>query len=142
MLGVPRPALALGLAGLIPFLYGAFAASAPDAAFAGLEGPRVLTTYGLIIFAYMSGCLWGFAAAKGRATWVWMGLAVAPAVVVFLALAAEPDGALGTLLMAFPALLIFDFAFWRANLAPRWWMTLRLILTAVVTLCLYVGANA
>lgn len=138
---VPRAALALGLAGLIPFIYGAAATYAPDFRPFGLGGRRVLELYGLIIFAYMSGVFWGFAAAGGAVGWRAMTLSVLPAVAVFLVLIAAPDATLAALLVGFPSLLLIDFVFWRVKLAPPWWMTLRLILTTVATLCVYVGAS-
>lgn len=142
MFAVPRPALALGLAGLIPFLYGAAVRVAPDLRFAGLDGVWVLEVYGLIIFSYMTGVFWGFAAAAGRTGWGWMTLSVLPAVVAFLTLAATPDAIIPTLLLGFPLLLVVDVLFWRARIAPRWWLSLRGLLTAIVTACLYLGAAA
>ncbi|MEM7523200.1 MAG: DUF3429 domain-containing protein [Pseudomonadota bacterium] len=142
MLAIPRAALALGLAGLIPFIYGALVTAWPNLILLGVSGRDVLELYGVIIFAYMAGVFWGFAAAGGRTGWVWMLLAVAPAVVAFLALIADADAALAVLLVGFPSLLVLDFAFWRARLAPPWWLGLRGLLTSIVTLCLYIGAAA
>lgn len=143
-LAIPRPALLIGLAGLLPFLYAAVAATEPRLELEFAPGYFIAEQYGLVIFAYMSGVFWGFAAPKkaaGREGWRWLGLAVAPAVVAFLALVAAPGETLTILLWAFPALLPVDWAFQRAKLAPRWWLSLRLILTAVVTACLWLAAS-
>ena len=40
------------------------------------------------------------------------------------------------LMAGFVLLLGLDFMFWQQGLAPRWWMRLRIGLTAVVLACL------
>ena len=66
---VPRIALYLGLAGVLPFLWGALTLlSDPLARFgqstfgARFVGPYVQLSYGIVILSFMSGALWGFAA--------------------------------------------------------------------------------
>ncbi len=68
MTGIPRAPLLLGLAGLIPFLWGALSVLRPEVAAwgAGALGPRfvgpyVQLFYGAVILSFMSGVLWGFA---------------------------------------------------------------------------------
>ena len=65
---IPRPALLLGLAGLIPFLWSAATHLSPDlSAWAGqvlspmFLGSYVGLTWGTVILSFMSGVLWGFA---------------------------------------------------------------------------------
>ena len=65
---IPAAPLALGLAGLIPFVWGTLSLFIPalqefgSAAFgARFVGPYVQVFYGAIILAFMSGVLWGFA---------------------------------------------------------------------------------
>lgn len=142
---IPRPALLLGLAGLLPFLYAALAGQEPRLELEIAPALLVAEVYGLVIFAYMSGVFWGFAVAgkkaAGDAGWRWLGLSVAPAVVMVLALVVEPGRQIDLLLVGFPLLLPIDFVFQRAKLAPRWWFALRLLLTAVVTGCLWLAAS-
>lgn len=142
---IPRPALMLGLAGLLPFLYAALAGQEPRLELDLAPALLVAEVYGLVIFAYMSGVFWGFAVAgkkaAGDAGWRWLGLAVAPAVVMVLALVVEPGRQADLLLIGFPALLPIDFVFQRAGLAPRWWLALRLLLTAVVVACLWLAVS-
>ncbi len=142
---IPRPALMIGLAGVLPFIYAAIAATEPRLELDFAPGYFVAENYGLVIFAYMSGVFWGFAAPKKAATkdgWRWMGLAVAPAVIGFLALVALPPGeTLTILLWAFPLLLPLDWMFQREKLAPKWWLTLRILLTVLVTGCLWLAAS-
>ncbi len=68
MTDIPKSALILGLAGLIPFLWGALTVMFPSFAFWGQAnlgprfiGPYVQLFYGAVILSFMSGVLWGFA---------------------------------------------------------------------------------
>ena len=66
---IPNSALILGLAGLIPFFWGAATSSdfvLENLKLTGLSeeytGSSINLIYGTIILAFMSGVLWGFAA--------------------------------------------------------------------------------
>lgn len=142
---IPLPALAFGLAGLLPFLAGAAlahygAAGLPAWVQALAEGNAMLRHYGVVILCFMSGVLWGFATdAEGRtATWAY-GLSVIPALWAFFAAAPGHGFGLWALAIGFAGLLAFDVWFWMQTLAPRWWLRLRLLLTAIVLACLAVA---
>ena len=146
MTPIPRSALALGLAGLIPFLWSAAThVSVPLASWAGglmlpmFIGGYVGLTYGTIILSFMSGVLWGFATkADPDQAGVFYALSVIPALWVLLMVTdASPDARL-YLIAGFVGLLALDWTFWRQGLAPDWWMRLRGLLTAVVIACLAV----
>ena len=138
---VPAPALALGIAGLIPFVGGVLAIHglAP-----GIDNPvtgyLILQSYGIAILAFMGGCLWGFAAQANRNGWLDFALAVLPGLFAF-AVAFLPD-ALLSLIIGFALLQGLDFIFRARGLGPDWWLTLRLPLTVVVLLCLWLGWSA
>lgn len=144
---IPRAALVLGLAGLIPFAWGA--ASAANPTLAGISvtlfGPELwgvwmILDYGIVILSFMSGVLWGFATrATTTRAWIWYGLSVLPALWVFLGLRGETDSRFLALAAGYLGLLGLDFAFWRAGLTPPWWMRLRLILTSGVLVSLGFG---
>ena len=146
-MAIPRTALILGLAGLIPFLWGALTLISDGlAAFgAGWFGPRfvgpyVQLSYGTIILAFMSGVLWGFATrASGAVAATGYALSVVPALWAFLFVGGGPDSAAIYLIAGFVGLLGLDWIFWRQGLAPEWWMPLRAGLTVVVVSCLAVG---
>lgn len=148
MITIPRAPLILGLAGLIPFLWGALTYLSPalqawGAAALGSRfvGPYVQIAYGQIILAFMSGVLWGFATkADDRRAATGYALAVLPALWAFFMTGGGPTGAAINLIFGFLGLLMLDAAFASWGLAPVWWMRLRLLLTAVVTLCLAIGA--
>ncbi len=142
MSGVPRSALRLGLAGLLPFLWGALTAHVP--LFGAVLGPRfmgaeLLTSYGIVILAFMSGVIWGFATrAEGAQASTLYALSVLPALWAFFL----GPVSLWALALGFVALLGVDAFAARTGLAPPWWMRLRLLLTTIVTACLVIGALA
>ena len=142
MIGIPRAPLLLGLAGVLPFAWGALtAAFAPlgdwswQTLGARATGRTLLVLYGTIILSFMSGTAWGFATrAEGRHAAVLYALSTAPALwALFLGFSTV------MLALGFLALLLLDWHAQRAGLAPPWWLRLRLLLTALVVPCLLVG---
>ena len=138
MTAIPRSALLLGLAGLIPFLAAAAAALAGGPDWSGWED-LIALRYGVVILAFMSGVLWGFATrASGRRAALYYALSVLPALwAFFTTLGATGDG-LRALIAGFAGLLILDWLYAWQGLAPAWWMRLRVLLTTVVVACLAV----
>jgi hypothetical protein len=143
---IPRAALILGLAGLIPFVWSAITELSP-AAFdrtVALLGPRFVgpymgLSYGTIILAFMSGVLWGFATrATGRQAALGYALSVTPALWAFFFVGDGPTSSAIWLATGFLLLLALDAMFAERGLAPPWWMRLRLVLTAGVLACLSV----
>jgi hypothetical protein len=101
---------------------------------------EIMLRYGIIILAFMSGVLWGFATnASGKMAAVAYGLSVLPALWAFFTAVGPTPQALGALIPGFYGLLALDYYFWRAGLAPPWWLRLRLPLTAVVMVTLGIG---
>ena len=141
---IPRAPLLLGLAGLIPFLWGALTLVSPDLAQWGMNtlGPRfiapfVLLNYGVIILCFMSGVLWGFATrAEGSQAALGYTLSVIPALGAFFMVGGGAAQSAVYLMAGFIGLLALDWSFWRQELAPEWWMRLRILLTTVVVACL------
>lgn len=142
MTRIPVAALLLGLAGVLPFAWGALSILLPalgdwsyDALGPRLTGRTLLVLYGTIILSFMSGTAWGFATrAEGRHAALLYALSTLPALwALFLGFS--------TLMLAlgFLALLALDRHAQRAGLAPPWWLRLRLLLTALVVPCLLVG---
>lgn len=137
---IPRPALLLGLAGLIPFLWSAATYLSPAlAGWAGqwlppmFLGSYVGLTWGTVILSFMSGVLWGFATkAEGREATFAYGLSVIPALWVFIMVSDASDTSAIFLAAGFVGLLLLDAMFQAWGLAPRWWLRLRVMLTVVV----------
>ncbi|MBC2837522.1 DUF3429 domain-containing protein [Paragemmobacter straminiformis] len=143
---IPRSALLLGLAGLIPFVWGAATTLSPALASGAMRlvppvfvGAVVLVTYGTVILSFMSGVLWGFATkAEGREATVGYVLSVIPALWAFFMVTDTTAESILWLATGFAALLALDFSFARQGLAPAWWMRLRVLLTLIVLACLLV----
>ncbi len=146
MMRIPRAALILGLAGLLPFLWSA--ASHLSTALAGWAaaylpplfiGPDVGLRYGAVILSFMSGVLWGFATrAQGHRAAFGYALSVIPALWVFFMVTDSTARSLLYLAAGFGGLLLLDGYFTTQGLAPAWWMRLRVLLTIVVLGCLAV----
>ncbi len=143
---IPRSALALGIAGLIPFAWSAITELSP-AAFAWtlatvgprFAGPYMGLSYGTIILAFMSGVLWGFATrAAGKEAALGYALSVIPALWAFFFVGNGPTSSAIWLAAGFLLLLALDAMFAERGLAPPWWMRLRIGLTAAVLACLSV----
>lgn len=147
MTRIPTAPLALGLAGLIPFVWGAVTYLNGDLAAwgAGALGPRfvgpyVQLFYGSVILSFMSGVLWGFATkAKGAQAATGYALSTLPALWAFFMTGGGPTSAGINLIFGFVGLLLLDGAFARWGLTPGWWMGLRVLLTTIVLACLAVG---
>src|SRR6056297_3884196 len=144
---IPRAPLILGLAGLIPFLWGALTVLRPDlglwtaqAIGPRFAGPYVMLFYGAVILSFMSGVLWGFASkTTGPQAATGYALAVIPALWAFFMTGGGPTSSGLNLIFGFAGLLILDWQFSRWGLAPEWWMPLRLLLTSIVVACLAIG---
>ncbi|MGL5011692.1 MAG: DUF3429 domain-containing protein [Paracoccaceae bacterium] len=143
---VPGAALWLGIAGLIPFIWGVATELSPVLFELGLRwfgprfvGPYVGLAYGTIILSFMSGVLWGFATkAEGRVAAVGYAISVIPALWAFFFVGAGPVSSAIWLALGFLLLIGLDVMFWQRGLAPPWWMRLRIGLTTVVVACLAV----
>ena len=144
---IPRAPLILGLAGLIPFLWGAITVLVPDLGLWTVRtlgprfaGPYVMLFYGAVILSFMSGVLWGFATRlEGAQATPGYALSVIPAHWAFFMTGGGPTGAGLSRMAGFAGLLGLDWLFWRHGAAPAWWMRLRVPLTTVVIACLAMG---
>jgi hypothetical protein len=141
---IPHPALLLGLAGLIPFLWSAATHLSPALSAWAAQwvspmflGGYVGLTYGATILAFMSGVLWGFATkTEGRQAAIAYTLSVIPALWTFLMVSDASETSRIFLAAGFIGLLLLDATFQAWGLAPRWWLRMRAMLTVVVLGCL------
>ena len=146
--GIPAAPLALGLAGLIPFVWGALTLLVPALQSWGTSalgprfvGPYVQLFYGSVILSFMSGVLWGYATrASGRLQpAACYALSVIPALWAFFMTGGGPVSAGLNLIWGFLGLLLLDMMFSLWRLTPAWWVRLRVLLTAIVVLSLSIG---
>ncbi len=140
---IPRSALILGLAGLLPFLWSVATVLFPAVADLSLHwfgprflGPYVGIAYGKIILAFMSGALWGFATRARADAALFYALSVVPALWAFVFVGGGSVQATYCLAVGFVGLLGLDWFFGSRGLTPAWWMSLRMLLTTVVVACL------
>jgi len=141
---IPRPALILGLAGLIPFLWSAATHLSPALSAWAAQwlspmflGAYVGLTWGTVVLAFMSGALWGFATkAEGREATIAYTLSVIPVLWGFIMVSDASDTSAIFLAAGFVGLLLLDVMFAAWGLAPRWWLRLRVMLTVVALACL------
>ena len=128
-----------GFAGTLPFLWGLLSHFVPFRLPEHLIGENLQITYGIVIFAYMSGTHWNFAALLngGESTSAYI-YAVVPALFLFAVMLFARNHVHLCLIIAFPALLCVDRYFANRGVTPHWWMNLRLWLSGIVTLSLLV----
>jgi Protein of unknown function (DUF3429) len=147
MTPIPRSALILSMAGLIPFAWSAATMVSDPLATWGAQrlgprfvGPYVGLAYGTVILSFMSGVLWGLATrTTGRQAAAGYALSVIPALWAFLFVGGGPVSAAIWLAAGFVLVLMIDAMFAGQGLAPDWWLRLRVPLTAAVVACLLPG---
>lgn len=139
---VPTPALVLGAAGVLPFVFLTLATWVGFEPF-GRPPTSVQALYALAILSFMGAIHWGLAMARpvGSATWGYL-LSVVPALVGWFALAFLPmRSALWVMAATFGLLLLYDLRAVRLGVAPAWYPALRVPLTVVVVASLAVTAS-
>ena len=149
MQNIPKPAIFLTIAGILPFLWGVSTIRNSELyqwsinVFGpNLSGINIMIFYGAIILAFMSGVLWGFSTNMiGHLAYIGYFLSIIPVVWVLFLIIPKPEVAVQNLLIGFVFILFFDWYFWRHKAAPDWWMGLRASISALVVICLLLGKN-
>ncbi|MGF1628971.1 MAG: DUF3429 domain-containing protein [Kiloniellaceae bacterium] len=133
---VPRPALILGFAGLLPFAAcaaGAWATGEP--AYFLLVNMQM--AYGAVVLSFLGAVHWGLALAQEAAgNWRRLGPSVLPALAGWIALMIPSPLGLLLLALGFVGMFFADRAAVTANRAPAWYAALRKPLTLLVLLSL------
>jgi Protein of unknown function (DUF3429) len=137
---MPRIALLLGVAGLVPFL--SLAAAIASMMDLGVLSPRVLhmmlITYAALIASFLGGVRWGNALRADQTPTADYIISVIPSLVAWLGLATPRPFDLIVMAGLFLALAVSDIGHVLKGHAPRWYGQLRVGLTAVATLSLLV----
>lgn len=140
---IPRPALVLGWAGVIPF------AALTAALLARIDLPLApvpaLVGYGCAILSFMGGAQWGLAVRSpddADARLAPYAICVLPALLAWCALFLPWRAGLLGLALGFVGLLSYDLWTVRHGRAPPWYGRLRLQLTSAVVLLLAAAASA
>jgi hypothetical protein len=134
---IPRPALLLGWAGVIPFAL-LTAASVLDVHLWSLDPTAALRAYGACILSFMGGAQWGVLLPRhdGYAPSFRYLMSVLPALLAFVCLLIPNTPGLVGLIAGFLALLTYDLLTVHQGLTPRWYAPLRIQLTGVVVVLL------
>ena len=128
---VPRPALVLGFAGLLPFLaasLGLWLADYPDS----LAALDIQLAYGAVILSFMGAVHWGLALGDGAISYRRLGWLVVPALLGWLALLLNPVDGLLLMALGFAGVYFGDLRAIAAGNAPAWYRALRRPLTLIV----------
>jgi len=131
---IPRPALLLGAAGVIPFAgLAALMATGGLGLLAPEQAQRILRLYGALILSFMGGAQWGLASARaaGPSARALAG-SVLPALFAWATFLIPSGPGLLALAAAFLALLLYDLWTVSRSEAPGWYGRLRTGLTLAV----------
>lgn len=138
---IPRAALVIGWAGLVPFVSGAVALfmTAPGAGYQGAILVPLLA-YGALILSFLGGARWAlaFAIRDEDAQARQLALSLLPPLLAWIALClyVRPLLALTLLILGHAAQGAWDVATARAGGCPAWYGTLRLQLTCAAVAAL------
>jgi hypothetical protein len=129
---IPGAALALGLAGLIPFVAGAAALWAPLSGFTPALGLKLIIGYGAIILSFLGGIRWGTAIGPydTRRQGLEFSASVLGSLAGLAALFIPPIPALTLLIVGFLMQGLWDVTSVEAGRLPGWFGKLRMLLTA------------
>ena len=139
---MPRLAVGLGFAGLIPFYACAIVLWVTSSGPVVNEAWLALLTYAAVIASFMGAVHWGLALHGLDTGGVTppvlrqLGFSVVPAVIAWLALLIPPPWVLVVLMALFPLIYLQDRRAAARGLAPDWYLDLRLPLTVLVEIAL------
>jgi len=125
----------LGYAGLIPFLIFSIGSwtTLPYIA----DSTQILISYAAIILSFMGAIHWGATISNAaRQHSKNLVVSVMPAIAAWLALLSPEIFALIILLVGFILLICYDLAVAKSQALPNWYISMRIRLTFIVTLCL------
>ncbi|WP_026988765.1 DUF3429 domain-containing protein [Fodinicurvata fenggangensis] len=140
---LPRPALVLGFAGLLPFVAGSLAVWFLPMGWNDYA-LFIQMAYAAVILSFLGAIHWGLALAgtgtegsdRDALTWKRLGWSVVPALLGWFALVMTPVPGLILMILSFFGILQGDVLAVRRGQAPVWYIALRRPLTAAVILCL------
>jgi hypothetical protein len=129
---IPGAALALGLAGLIPFAAGAAAQWLPLAPLTESLGLELIIAYGAIILSFLGGIRWGTAIGPygTRRQGLEFSASVLGSLAGLAAIFIPPVPALTLLIAGFLMQALWDVTSVEAGRLPGWFGKLRMLLTA------------
>jgi len=140
---IPKVALYLGVAGLVPFIIGGLLAITLGAGVVLPEkADMFLVGYGAIILSFMAGVRWGLAFAEHNESEqaLQFGMSVIPPLVAWIAFFLPFAFGLPLLALSHAALAVWDIRGMYSGRGPMWYGKLRMILSSIaVGLLVVVG---
>lgn len=142
---MPRPAVVLGVAGMLPFIALAIqvATGQPFGSGMTLQARAALALYGTVILSFLGGIQWGLAVASADRSDEWrrFGFSVLPSLVAFVGL--WLGGRNGLIALGIGVGVWGVYEVWSTGLgeAPQWYGRLRLGLTIVTVAALAIAAS-
>lgn len=133
----PKPALYLGVSGLIPFLSAPVLMAATRSFYPELAYAQVV--YGASIVSFLGGARWGFAIPVGspaQPDWMNLGNSVVPSLLAWLALLCRDNIAEGALIVIMGLGLSLHYDLTLLPGYPSWFKAMRTVLTLVATFSL------
>jgi Protein of unknown function (DUF3429) len=141
---IPVSALALGLAGLLPFIAGALALWIPIPPLAPPDSLKLVVSYGAIVLSFLGGIRWGTAIGPydgGRMS-LEFSFGVLGSLAGLAAIFLPPIPALTLLITGYLLQALWDVTSVEAGRLPQWFGKLRTILTGGAVLSLIVALVA
>lgn len=133
----PKPALYLGLSGLIPFLSAPVVMAATNTFYPEVAYAQMV--YGASIVSFLGGARWGFAIPDGSPAlpdWKNLGNSVVPSLLAWMALLCRDNIAEGVLVVIMGLGLSLHYDLTLLPGYPAWFKALRTVLTLVATFSL------
>ncbi|XP_060940751.1 transmembrane protein 69-like [Limanda limanda] len=133
----PKPALYLGISGLIPFLSAPLVMAASQCFYPEVAYAQVV--YGACIVSFLGGARWGFAIPAGspaQPDWMNLGNSVVPSLLAWLALLCRDNITEGALVVIMGLGLSLHYDLTLLPGYPAWFKAMRTVLTLVATFSL------
>ncbi|XP_074506709.1 transmembrane protein 69-like [Sebastes fasciatus] len=133
----PKPALYLGVSGLIPFLSAPLLMAATQSFYPELAFAQMV--YGACIVSFLGGARWGFALPAGspaQPDWMNLGNSVVPSLLAWIALLCRDNIAEGALVVIMGLGLSLHYDLTLLPGYPSWFKAMRTLLTLVATFSL------
>ena len=125
-------AVALMASGALPFIAAAALALSNAGDVRGFQADQIAIAYGAVILSFLGGIRWGDAVLKGPAATLF--ISVLPSLAGFAALLINNFNGAMILIAGFALQAVWDF--FAPGTLPKWFIHLRMLVSAIVIACL------
>jgi hypothetical protein len=129
-----KMALALMSFGALPFIAAAVLALSNAGDVRGFQADQIAVAYGAVILSFLGGIRWGDAVSQGRAATLFV--SVLPSLAGFFALLINTHNGTKILIAGFAGQAIWDAL--APGTLPGWFVKLRIVISAIVIVCLMI----